>query len=130
EVGDDHEIEVEIRSSKNARDWTEWMSIEVDHHVELPDGSFAGPLVFMEAGTQYLQYRATLKPHMTFRNPELKTIRLNFINPGNTDERELEDHKATVPKSVNVRDKVEKITPGSTSTVQKNNTELDFVVNY
>ena len=130
QVGSDHQIEIEIRSSKNAREWTTWMAIEVDHHVELPNGSFAGPLVFMEAGTQYIQYRATLKPHITFRNPELKTIRLNFINPGVTDEVELKEHVATVPKSLKVRDRVGKITPESVDVVQKDNSDLDFVVNY
>lgn len=130
QVGSDQQIEIEIRSSKNARSWTEWMAIEVDHHVELPNGSFAGPLIFMETGTQYLQYRATLRPHIKYRNPVLKTVRLNFINPGVTDAVELKEYVATVPKSGNVRDKVGKITPESVDEAQKDNSELDFVVSY
>ncbi|HAC15994.1 MAG TPA: hypothetical protein DCE78_08635, partial [Bacteroidetes bacterium] len=130
QVGNQNQIAIEIRSSKNAREWTAWMSIEVDHHVDLPKGSFAGPLVFMAPGTQYIQYRATLKPHMIHRNPELNTIRLNFINPGVTDAVDLKDHIATVPKTVEVRDRVGKIKPETVESVQKDNSELDFVVNY
>ncbi len=128
-VAQPHQIEIEVRSSINARDWTDWMSVEIDHHVELEAGHYAGSLVFLEKGTQYLQYRATLKPHMTFREPELNSIRFNFINPGMTQQADLDAHRATVPEMSDVRSLIERVTPENFER-SKESPELEFTASF
>lgn len=128
-VAQAHQIEIEVRSSVNARDWSDWMHVDIDHHVELESGHYAGNLVFLEKGTQYIQYRATLKPHMTFREPELNTIRFNYINPGVTDQSDLEAHRATVPEVTDVRSRITPVTPENTER-SKGESELEFTASF
>lgn len=122
EVGNAHQIEMVIRGSANAREWSEWISVEADHHAVLDEGNFAGTMVFLPAETQYVQYAVTLKPEMTFQKPQLNDVQFHFINPGITDKAELESYKALVPVQVDVRDRIQKVTPESLDK------EIDFTV--
>ncbi len=96
EVANDHQIVIEVRGSKNTREWSDWMVADVDHHVEFEDGRIASVLVFFPVGTQYIQYRATLHAEMRQLQPTLDEISFHFINPGVTPQSDLETHKSTV----------------------------------
>lgn len=106
DVANDHQIIMEIRGSTNTREWSEWMEVDVDHHVEFEDGRIASVLVFFPAGTQYLQYRATLNAEMMQLQPTLDELSFHFINPGVTPEAELEAHKATVVPFTDAKNRV------------------------
>lgn len=97
-VGNPHQIEVSARSSIDAQEWSEWMEIEHDHHVELDSDTYAANLVFFPAEAQFIQYQATVTPTMMFANPTINGIDLFFINPGKTPQSQLDDHLATVPE--------------------------------
>lgn len=122
EVGDMHQIEMAVRGSANAREWSDWVLVEADHHAVLDEGHFTGTMVFLPTDTQYIQYASTIKPHMTFQQPQLNNVTLHFINPGITAAEELEMFRSLVPIAVEVRDRVQKIVP---DTMEK---ELDFTV--
>jgi hypothetical protein len=106
-VSNDHQIAIEIRGSANTRDWSEWMMVDVDHHVDFEDGRIGGVLVFFPAGTQYIQYRATLNAEMMQLQPTLDEISFHFINPGVTPEADLAAHKSTVVPYVEVKDRLQ-----------------------
>jgi hypothetical protein len=122
EVGDFHQIEMAIRGSVNARAWSDWVEVEVDHHAVLDEGNFTGSMVFLPSDTQYIQYVTTIKPHMTFQKPQLNNVTLHFINPGITAKEDLEDFKSLVPELKDVRDRIQKIVPDS---MEK---DVDFTV--
>lgn len=105
-VSNDHQIVMEVRGSANTREWSDWMVVDVDHHVEFEDGRIAGVLVFFPAGTQYLQYRATLNAEMMQLQPTLDELSFHFINPGVTPDAELEAQKATVIPFTEARNRV------------------------
>ncbi len=95
-IANHDQVWIEVRGSVNARDWSEWLLVEVDHHVEFEDGKIAGVLVFFPKQTQYIQYRATLRADMMLLQPTLDEISFHFINPGVTPQSELDAYKSTV----------------------------------
>lgn len=129
DVANAHQITLEVRSSTNTREWTSWIEIEPDHHVELESGTYAGVLIFLPPGSQYMQYRVTLAPHIMNMNPRLESLRFDFINPGITSTHELDAFRNTVPEQVEPR---KRIPDAGAETVKKSNNEtsLDFVVDY
>jgi len=105
-LANDHQAIIEVRGSRNTREWSEWMVVEVDHHANFEDGRKAGVLIFFPKDTQYVQYRATLRAEMVNLQPTLDTFSFHFINPGVTPEHDLNTHKATVKELVNVRERI------------------------
>jgi hypothetical protein len=106
QVANDHQIVMEVRGSANTREWSDWMVVDVDHHVDFEDGSIGSVLVFFPAGTQYLQYRATLNAEMMQMQPTLDELSFHFINPGVTPEADLQAHKQTVVPFTDVRNRI------------------------
>lgn len=118
-VGNPHQVEIQLRSSLDQQDWSEWLAVEHDHHVTLEDNRYSSVLVFIPAEHQYVQYKATLTPHITFMRPLIEEVNISFINPGKTPDALLEEHLSTVREQQDVRDTVrEKMAPG-----------IDFTVN-
>jgi hypothetical protein len=122
EVENLHQIEIAVRGSANAREWSEWITVDADHHAVLEMGKYSGSMVFFPSETQYIQYSTTLKPQLTFQQPKLNDITFHFINPGLTDQEVLGSFKTLVPDVMEPRDRVQKIAPDS---VEK---EIDFTV--
>jgi hypothetical protein len=117
-VGNPHQVQVQLRSSGDQNEWSEWMDVEIDHHVTLEADQYSGVLVFIPAEEKYIQYRATVTPHITFTRPVIEQFFVGFINPGSTPESLLDEHLATVREQRDVRDVVrEKIAPGVDFTV-------------
>lgn len=123
-VANDHQIVIEVRGSENTREWSEWMVADVDHHVEFEDGRIASVLVFFPAGTQYIQYRATLHAEMMQLQPTLDELSFHFINPGVTPQAELEAHKATVVPFKETKDRIPDVQSNEKSTFNGTADEL------
>lgn len=113
QLGNPHQAAVELRSSADQTEWSEWIEVHHDHHITLEEGRYAGVLVFIPSDHHYIQYRATVTPHITFPRPVIESVSIMFINPGRTPQDLLDEHLATVRETQDVRDVLrEKRAPG------------------
>lgn len=95
EVANAHQVEIAVRGSTDGSDWTEWLGVGIDHHVELEAGRFSGELVFLPHDIRHVQYQALITPTLLQMRPSLDTVLLHFINPGVTDTDDLDAFRNT-----------------------------------
>jgi hypothetical protein len=66
-----------IRFSSNGNNWSEWLPLHPDAHMDFDDDSWISELGFEESGAQWFQLSSTV-PYTT--------LKCHFFNPGHTEE--------------------------------------------
>ncbi len=99
ENADPQNITLFIRSSTNEKTFGEWQSMNEDTHSE-NDGKpvsdaptskrYVSRLLYLPKETKTVQYKLEMTKTTLYRNPVVKSVKLNFFSPGDTPKEQLE----------------------------------------
>lgn len=78
-------IRIEIRSSTDTQQWSEWSKIEIDEHLTTREDTLIGRLQYISEATRFVQFRIVLSgSDQKTDQIQLRSLRFSFTSPGAT----------------------------------------------
>lgn len=89
----DHKnISIEIRSSANQQQWSEWKTVQKDEHLTTGRDTLVGQLKYLPEATRFVQFRLSLSEIDDSGDKSLlRSLQLSFTSPGATSSDRLKE---------------------------------------